>query len=145
MNRELLVQIKNRVELGAEKLAIQFRWWWFLKIDVAKLDMTNAQYDILGQLYEGYLTGLDRLGIPKQEAYLFGFNVDISSPDREEALRLTQAWREKILGLRAKTEAKKRARVAQQKLLRQKKKAEAVQWKPLRPQPRRTQPSVHLL
>jgi hypothetical protein len=123
VNQELL---KKRVELGAEKLGNWFDSRWFLKVDPTRLNMASAERDILGQLYKGYLTGLDWLKIPTNEAHLFGFGIEDCSPDREEAADLTLAWTEKIsLEVRAEATTKQIARAAKQRLCRQKKKAQS--------------------
>lgn len=61
-----MTKIQQRVQRGIAWLNKKYGIGWHRRIVLGRLDMSNGQYCIIGQLDEDYVRGLNRLGI---EAY----------------------------------------------------------------------------
>ena len=83
-------QLAERVAAGAALLDERAPGWR-AKIDLAVLDLDSDTSCILGQVFGGYVAGLERLGGCR--AVPHGFCVEYP-PDGADAQQLTQAWRE---------------------------------------------------
>ena len=79
----------QRVSAGA-KFLDSVHYTWANKVDIAKLAMQDGESCIVGQLYNGYETGLSRLGISSTKAMSYGFE-DESYEVTYTAL--TAAWK----------------------------------------------------
>ena len=106
--------LRTRIERGA-KLLDERAPGWRERIDLDRLDMGGCFDCVLGQLFGGYSTGADALGLHLPTDSSLGFDVDameqyprrrptgVTSWRREAHNRLTAAWREFL------TEAKEEA------------------------------------
>lgn len=90
-------EIKLRVKKGADLLD-EFHEdgeLWARQIDVIGLDLSNCSRCVLGQLYWGYMHGLEELGLNDDDtARELGFDVDARSVG---ALDLSYTAKEKVL------------------------------------------------
>ena len=82
-------QLAERVEAGAALLDERAPGWR-AKIDTAVLDLNSDSRCILGQVFGGYVAGLESIG---GRAVRHGFCVEYP-PDCAVVKQLTQAWRE---------------------------------------------------
>ena len=83
-------QLAERVAAGAALLDERAPGWR-AKIDTAVLDLDSDERCILGQVFGGYVAGLESLGGCR--AVPHGFCVEYP-PDCAVVKQLTQAWRE---------------------------------------------------
>lgn len=63
---------------------------WRARIDLSTLDVDNAFWCVLGQVYGYYEDGLSELGLNYTTAPDFGFSLDHGTDD--EWYALTQIW-----------------------------------------------------
>ena len=89
-------QLAERVAAGAALLDERAPGWR-AKIDLAVLDLDSDSGCILGQVFGGYVAGLERIGRPQAAPH--GFCAEY--PPEEDGVDvkwLTQAWREYLRG-----------------------------------------------
>jgi hypothetical protein len=75
---------------------------WRSRIDLAKLDMSRLDSDVLAQLFGAYITGLEQLGVPLDttDDVDCGFDVPIEIMDNSGLAykKLTEEWKLRIKG-----------------------------------------------
>jgi hypothetical protein len=71
---------------------------WAEKIDLLIFDMSKLDSCILGQLFEGYHTGLDKLGVPRytDDDIKCGFDVPNEEINSESYKILTEEWIKRV-------------------------------------------------
>jgi hypothetical protein len=79
---------EKEIEKGAALLDIK-NPGWRKKINLNNLNMVKVSYCILGQLYENYFIGLERIGINNETGYNYGYSSNKSNFDK-----LTQEWKD---------------------------------------------------
>lgn len=88
---------KKALEMAAQKGAALLddrypRWW--TEIDTIILDMGDAGYDVLGQLYGEFEWGLDALGLKGDQDFDLGFSLP--GYDQPGFVQLTEIWKNLI-------------------------------------------------
>lgn len=81
----------KRVQAGIEFLN-GVKSGWQDVIDIQKIDMSDSRYCTLGQLYDGYESGLSDLGLTDSLARSYGFEDDYGNEPVTYG-ELTSAWK----------------------------------------------------
>lgn len=87
----------DKVLVGVEKLSDDLGVLWVNRINIDFLDLSSVYACILGQCYGEYCEGLTCLGITNEDAVKYGFCVDCSYSNDDEARvrydELTDEWK----------------------------------------------------
>ena len=93
--------IKEQVAAGARKLD-EVVPGWHLRVDLNKLDMQHTSNCVLGQVYGGYMKGLDRLNLRVDEpSWTYGFTTFMGDDIDVWGKNADHYWREEIEQRRA--------------------------------------------
>lgn len=98
--------IKSRVQRGA-KLLDERSPGWVYKVKIKELDIGSECHCVLGQVYGGYLVGLEAVGVAGAFGpdATHGFDVDMETnqPYEVQYVKLTKHWKNEIRKRRGKS------------------------------------------